>query len=510
LYLYTSCPKLNKNYNEHKKGLSLMKKYISGLFIFLLVFQSLTHAKPQESHGRSFMLTRPINQHSAIDLSIWHDFIYSKKGPVGGGLQLIGAYQKSRTSRKAERYFLFGGKNCLLVSGDANAEDKCIRDIRAEWINLPSDFRGFLSIDPHQEQMGFTFQYNQDIKKIIKLDSIKHYWINISLPLVHVKNDIRLMQNIQSTSTCAFSPESPCDIINAFRQKSWCFGKIGCKHDITRLAEINVKLGQTFLAKDNFQVAYYSGISIPTSAAQDPEFLFSPVAGFNRHIGILAGVHFQLRLNRDTSLYSLAYYLALDNIFLVRNKQCRTIDLKNKPWSRFMLFNKKNDPPDQNLPGVNVLTQRVLVRAYNTIDFSTGWRFRTSWFESELGFNIWGHPEERIKLQDPNFKETFGIAGPGALEDGVIPLKASTASKSDIAQRADNDEEFIAVRECDLDFDSASASSALSYKIHLVLGVHHHGEKVGGFFGFGTFLEFPHKNGSLKTWGVWAKLGGTF
>ncbi len=491
-----------------------MKNITRYLVILLLLSTFYIQSSLQEETGQSFMFTRPAYQHLSMQQVFWNDFVYNKKGDALAGFQITSIAQRSMSLSKTARYFLINGKNELLISGDDNKKDRKIRDVRAEWLDLPKNFRGNMSIKPRQRQLGFIIEYHQDIKKFVDVKFVKDYWVSVYLPFISVENDLNLSQrDVFNKGT----QSQPRDIIEAFRQKEWRFGKIDGERSTFEIAELNVKFGKAYVSKRPLKLIYYSGLTIPIGRKQNPEFLFDPVVGNNGHIGIVAGGNMHVLLNRDDTQYAVYFFLALESTFLIRNKQLRTLDIKDrttrdiKPWSRYMKFVRKGCSLDQAVPGVNVLTQEVVVRPFNIVDFTAGWRFKTDHFEVELSYNIWGHGDEFLKLHRP-LKEEFGIVGTKERVNPETGLsEALTADDSTIdRQAAGNDEEFISIAELDFDFESGASRSALNHKVQIALAATHHGKKIDSFIGAGAFIDIPQKNGALRVWGIWVKLGGTF
>ena len=472
-----------------------MKKYTLTFSLFLYL-NTYLNAGLQEVFGRSFMFTRPVYYNTAMQQQLWHSIIYNKKGNSLAGFQVIPFYQHSIDQRKTQRYFLINGKNELLVSGDANEESLDIRDVRAEWLNLPGNFKGNFSVKPEQEQLGFSVEYHQDLKQWIQNSFFNTSFLNITIPFVSVENSLNLQQfNIANKS---ITP--PQDIIEAFQQKAWLFSKISGKRTQFGAAEIKISFGRSYLSEDYFQIIYHSSLTIPTGKKQNPKFVFDPVVGNNRHIGLGGAVNFQLLLNNTPSRFAFCFFTNFEAIYLIRNKQFRTFDLKNRPWSRFLLYNKQGAKPNQNISGVNLLTVDSVSRPFGMFDFSAGWRIQNDRFEFELGYNAWGHGDEHLRLRR-SFKNVFGIAGLTA---------DKTASQSTISQQAPDDSSFIPVMESNIDLDSAASRSALTHKAFLSGGIKKIGKKMDSFIGTGTFVEIPQKNSSLKNWGIWGKLGATF
>src|ERR1700733_6433032 len=112
-----------------------MKKYLALLLIFC-TFTGI-HAK-REVFSHSFMYTKPGYWDIPMEQALWHDIAYNKNGSVGGGIQITPFFQRSMPLEKNSRYFLFHDKDALLVAGD-DTTFVLTRDIRAEWVGLPSN-----------------------------------------------------------------------------------------------------------------------------------------------------------------------------------------------------------------------------------------------------------------------------------------------------------------------------------------------------------------------------------
>ncbi len=495
-----------------------MKKSVLKAALLLLISSSIMHAEPQEVFARSFMLTRPASYNIAMNQQLWHNFVYHKEGPAFGAFQLISFFQASRPREKVARYFLPNRKNELLVAGDTT--DPTLlrsRDIRAEWLGLATNFSGRFSICPEQRQIGFTLMYNQDLKSFLDVSFLKDWSIGIELPVIMVENSLNLCQfDLQSTTTeLNVQP----DIIAALNQCDWKYGKwFPKKKSLMRPEKLKVTAGRSLMHRDYFQLSSDLSLSIPIANHQDAEFLFSPVVGLDRHVGIGGAVYMQLLLNRNPEHFAWSFYLNLEGTFFVRNKQHRTYDLKEKPFSRYMLYTRRNSAPGVTVPGVNVLTLKSLVRPYGVADFSFGWRINTAPFEFEVGYDLYGFGGEDVQPRsdlDSPFNRTcgglneFGIAGNGTIDFKGTQIQA-TASDSTIECRSADDSTFVSISENDLDRCTAAAGSVLNHKFHAAVGIEHLGDQMGGFAGFGFFFEFPQKNSNLANWGAWFKLGASF
>jgi hypothetical protein len=470
------------------------------------------HAK-REVFARSFMYTKPAFYDVVMEQALWHDIEFNKPGRVRGGFQGIPFFQNSMSLDKNTRYFLMKGKTELLVSGDANTADLEIRDIRAEWVGLPSNFRGILSVNPKQEQKGCLFEYNQDFR-LFDIRFLRDMYIMILLPVSVVKNNINLTQtNVVNPGT-----EFPRNIIEAFNQPTWCFSRIdNCQKKKIGVAELTIKLGTCYMSEEFFQLNYYAVLGIPTGNKQNGETMFEPVNGNNHHLGIGGGVNLQVPFNRDTTTFAFCGFVDLESVILIRNKQFRTYDLFDKPWSRFLMMNVIGATPNTDQPGVNYMTQKITAKPFNVVDFALGWRFHTPAMEAEIGYGIWGHPNERTNLNQPAPFQIFGQNGttPVVTDQPLVfgiagSAPGKTASKSTIAFKAPDDLVFVPIQTSDFDPQSGESYGGFTQRAFGSIGWINKGTNSDSILGAGWSVDVPFHNSFLQLWKVWIKLSVTF
>lgn len=478
-----------------------MKKYLALLSI---VFFVPVKSYDRKIYAHSFMYTKPAFYDVVMEQALWHNIAYNKKGSIKGGIQLIPFFQQSMSLEKNARYFLMKGKTALLVAGDKTSpEDLINRDIRAEWVGLPDNFTGILSVNPKQKQAGCQLEYHQDLKNWTNVAVLRDMYITMLLTASETHNHINLKQTDVTNRGTTF----PEDILQAFNQPSWCFSRI--TNDTKKkvgVAELRIKIGTSYISEEYFQLNYYSILAIPTGNKQNGHTMFEAVNGNNHHLGIGAGINMQAPLNRDTSSYAFCAFLDLESVILIRNKQFRTYDLFDKPWSRFLMMNQPNTIPPtdissiSNLPGVNFMTQKIYAKPFNVVDFALGLRLATQCIEAEIGYGIWGHGTERTNLNTP-FTHVFGIAG---------SAPGKTASKSTIAFQAPDDLDFVPITRFDLDRESGESNGGFAQRALMSLGWMHKGNSIDTILGVGGSVDVPFETSLLQLWKVWVKLSATF
>lgn len=455
----------------------------------LAALTSFLHAG--EKHAESFMFTRPLYDRIFTKISGDWPWIDAKK--QNRGAQAIALYQTSNHSNKVDRYFLLNRQNNLLVAGDSSSLAR-ERNVRAEWFGLPDTFSSVISVSPHQKQIGGWFEAEQELGALSSNHWISPFFVGIAFPFQHITNHMRFFEKDIT------NPGSdPADMRQAFDRKQLLFGKIGPKQTTsTRVPEILLRLGSHMLAHKRFVIDISGSVIIPTQKHQNPEYLFSPFFGHNGHVGMGLYVYFSMPLNECVETYDVSFFIAIDNAFFFKNKQYRSLDMRNKPWSRYMLVNNKNGTV-VNEPAINIFTRKCTVHPFNIVDFTFGWHGHWRAITFDIGYNLWGHGREELRIKDA-FEEVYGFAG-------SAPGKSANASTIDF-QSAD-DLEFVPLRNQDLNTYTGESRSALSHTFTGSIGLRHCAAWAELIANVGGFYEMVQQNTSLPTWGVWFKIGIT-
>jgi hypothetical protein len=473
---------------------TLRMHFVLPLFLLPVFLIDGQEFGPHRYQGPSFLQTRPVLMRQSMSNHVWIEHIYTKKGLCGSGFSMTPFFFRVKDQHHAHSYFLPSKKHAILVAGDTNDQKTVLqRDVRAEWLGLPSNTNVLYGLCPSYRQSGFILSYNQDVKKIISCDFLSHWQIGIRLPFVLVENTLCPGQNPVASDVVP-------SVINAFNNNTWCAQRIVPHRRSTGIGDINVYLDSPYFVKDFFIFAAHSGFTIPTAPKSCQTYLFAPVRGNGHRFALFGGVDMQIRLNQNAHVWQTAFFVSLESYYHFHTHARRTFDIHGKPWSRFLLFNRSDDPIHTNIPGVNVLTFNAHIRPQTYGELSCGWRFRSATWHIEFGYNLWGHDSERIKYIDEDLLPVFGIAGSTSLR---------SANSSTIVKKAADDATFIAIKIDDLDLRSAASASALNHGIHLAVGASKVGKTVDAFMGCGLFVERGHRPGTLPQWGGWFKIGFT-
>ena len=466
------------------------------LIILSLCSFSLSANTPKYSH--TFLFTRPAQQNLPLRQSVWHDILFNKKQKFSIDVAVFG--QQSGYSDQISQYFLPPNRNTLLVNSTT-----LDRDVLPFWLGLPEAFSGNLTIAPKQSQVGGLIEGRLNLGDIFKMGDVmginflENWSVFLSLAIINAKNNLNLTQSNVLNEASNTLPVY--NIITAFNNPTWKNDKINGQQKVTGVSEIRLGLATTLMATERAHVATYTCLTLPTKLKQPNEFLFNAFNGYG-HPGLVWGISFYVPFNRATDDYKVALTLNFENIFLMKDYQYRTFDLQEKPWSRFMLMRKKNDASGTLYPGVNILTHKLKVHPHSIIDFSSGFRVVSGYFQAEAGFALWAHGGETCEILHNSWIPDYGIAG----------TEANTSSSlSTIAKREPNDPIFVTIIENNLDLKSCAQPPNLVYKMYGTIGLQNMGAKKSYDLTLGAYKEFPHnKTDALGTWGIWLTSGAAF
>ncbi len=145
----------------------------------------------------------------------------------------------------------------IIVSNtDAN------RDIRPEWLSLPNNFGGTLTLNPEQSQGCFEINARYLLNAFSEISFLKEMYVAASLPLVIIKNNLNFQQS--SITNAAAPGNTVFDIITAFNNPLWNFQKLPTTNQtLVRPGELRIELGKTFISNERALLVSYSGFSFP-------------------------------------------------------------------------------------------------------------------------------------------------------------------------------------------------------------------------------------------------------
>ena len=317
-------------------------------------------------------------------------------------------------------------------------------------------------------------------------------------------------------------------IEKAFAQDGWNYGKIDGAQSVTRLADIELKLGYQFVCEDNVLSNGYIGMIIPTGNKATAEYMAEPIVGNGFHFGLMAGSTAEIQLNAgmDTrwSTRSDVCYR-----YLFQNTQVRSFDTNNGNWSRYMYVWNGYPAEQPNeiatdlttmrtyTPGINVFTQEVKVTPQAQIRYNQALILESGGFKGEMGWNVLIRQDELVSLVNAWDDNTVVYADASHNEASLYnanrtiyndayqssPVPNVTADGSQALYNA------ACVQASDLNLNSAASWSTMVNTPYLVLG-YAFNEERSSVFSIGGSYEFTASNDYMNDWMLWGKFSFTF
>ena len=467
-----------------------------------LVGAGVITAKSSLYTSQTYLLTQPAYQNVGLVLGTWGSLTVKKCGARQSAFRLAPFYQKSRDWPCIAAYFLLDCKSTITIAGDSSAS-ALTRDVRAEWLELTnSELSSTLTLNPVQRQAGAIITLNQDLQDWFSDSVLSCFWLELDLPILKVKNNIK--------------PCSPSqDVLDAFHRPDLDYAQMTCcTREKKGIAEIKGVAGVHALSDESSSLDFYLGLGAPGESHVKPDYLFNPVLGSNGHWSFIAGLMARFPLYEcPAECNRVRWFADMEMHYYFHNHQCRTFDLFHRPWSRYLLL-RPVDPatPTKGLPtmvpAANLFTQRVKVKPHALIDLATGFTVDRGNFSFECAYGLWTHHGEQLEWpnktccdQLPLALESYGIADttPGSLKS------ASTSTIKEL--HPDPDNTFVRLHATDLDLCSGAARGVASNRLQASLSYRRPYCNSAFFLAAGGSVNFPHTNTALQSWLVWATVG---
>lgn len=480
----------------------------------------------------------------------------------GSSLQIVPFGGSSVKSAKLGGFFMPFGSNEAIVDGNINFTENALLPqhfnifsvhytpaaASATGItNLSQAFFGVIKTNPRQTVTGLGFVYDQQFYWHNDL----FYFFSISSPLIRLKNNMHLEEVIANDGENIFYDVPPIvtektnldspmfSMSKALQQDNWLYGKIDNKsRKKTALAFIQTKCGASLRYRDDFILEPFIGFTIPTGNQPNAEYIFNPVIGNGGHFGLLWGTGFELFLwqNQPESM-DLTFNADLVMQYLFRTKQYRSIDLKNKPWSRYIEIYKDYNQANMafntidvlskaflSSPGINLLTQELYVKPGFNCALNISLAFNQTnecrGFNGEIGWNLYAKQTERVWLvhkfeTQAAIKDYVGSGLTNAarnMSENQLLNEASRLNLGAAGFPADvlSVYDYSVIREKDLNLSSATHPSFLTHTIYGIIGYHYDEFPMPVLTGLGISYEFSRTNNALDRWLMWSKLGVSF
>jgi len=472
--------------------------------------------------SKTYFNVRPLYQTARAELisGFRTDRTLAREDGRGGAFDAVLFGGKSTKDRRLASYFMPHGKTTLVA---AELPSAIPADINAANFGIDTTDDSFTStfcLGMNQSVIGLGLHYKQQFAWDDELT--RGWWFSASSPITRVQNRVEMCEDSGDEHTFAEgSQESMCE---AFNQSDWNYGRIAANADMkkTRLADIEVKLGHEWLPCDDCHFGGYAGMLIPTGNKPEAGYVFEPIVGHGGHFGVMWGSDGGYKLwEHDEKECAVSVAYNIHSQYLFEKKQCRSFDLKDKPWSRYIkMYKNQEDAIAGTLtPGINLMTREVKVSPRFSHNLGAAVLLDKGGFQGELGTNVFCRQAECVKLACAWPTGEDAPALPDTDGTGLNPYRGIDITGTgrfdafDVLGEGSMADEYqnYTITECDLDLQSAAHPAILSYTIHGALGYRWDECEYPVHINAGASYEFADDvNTVLNRWTVWGKLGFAF
>ena len=468
----------------------------------------------------------------------YNDHMQLKNEGFGGGLDFVLFGGTSTNKNNLANYFLpncHNGLSTREIITETEQSDLDAINFNIVTTNGIADdtTSGFLSESCFQAQesvAGLGLHYKQAFWH--RDNNSKWFYVDVSSSLQQVRHKITICEDITDDGGGAATdvlPQAVGSLTEAMNQAAWDFGKInsGCTMKKAGLADIEFKVGHEWW-HDHCHYAGYAGVLIPTGNKAKGEYVFEPIVGHGKYFGFMMGFEADAIVwTSRCEKWDADFNFAANGLYLFKNTQVRSFDLKNKPWSRYIAMYASEadaqaaaDLEDSDAvqaqynatPGINILTRCVNVTPGFAFNATTNILLRRyCGFQAELGYNLFARQHECVTLAQPWQTGPAIKALSGNGETNPVANISGNFLLSSIEPVTLANYETSLIQASDLDLNSAAHPNILVNLFYATLGYRWNKEHCPMDLNIGVAYEFAERTFAvMNRLSGWIKYGLSF
>jgi hypothetical protein len=488
------------------------KQYIT-LYALLCTSTALGNAIT----NHTFLAPRPVGINLATEYTtgLMHPPIQDHQAKHTTKLGVTGFYSQSQAARHVGNYFGIGnGSNSITFGnvgpipawGASRAATTpadlntfyLVHDAAAGGTITPNSFVGSVELSPQQAQAGARFDLMHTLSWWPKL------FVRATMPVVTISTHLHpTMTTIISsdpgvtgkayTITDLFAGKLQSDVATNL-QLPLTHAKIdGSKRSRSGIADIDLGIGYRCISDQSGHLLASLDLTIPTGTKQPGTYLFEPLVGNGRHVGVGGSLDsaFEL-LNNDKATITLLS--ALRYRYLFSSQSMRTLPLKGLPWSHYYLAGKVGAAAGTPLqPAANLTTQPVAVTPGSVFDSMLALNFSAHGFSFDAGYTLFWKAREGVSAPTTLPEDMYAVADPIFSTDTPFPTRGAVASSRLINRSTLNLEAIATPAQC-----SHKLFGGLGYSLAI-------NRQCSGLVAVGSSYEFAGTNNELENYALWAK-----
>lgn len=427
---------------------------------------------------------------------------YTLQATVFGG--------KSRNWTALRNFFLFDGLPKLTVAESVPASGSIAQNsgqnIVSDNFNLQTISGAQFSTITMKPQESFA-GVNLSLRGAFK----ETWWYAVDLPVINVKNTLGLTETYTytpspaNTSGAAFYGSDGerflpvATMTGAFAQIGMEYGKIDGQQSKAGLADLTFKIGADLINHTDMYLSPYTGVVFPTGNKPKAVYVFEPIVGNNHHYALLGGVTSYVAFAEGKHGKSWIGG-SINARYLFGNTQTRLLDLKNRPWSRYLAMyqDETHRLANQVTFGANLMAQQVKVKPGFSANANLDFSYVGDCYHVILGVDTNMSSAEQVRLANP-WQLGPQIASIDGNASYVTPYRGIGNNQGP------EGDQTVYIQEADLDFIGAAHPAYVAHTIYFNIGkqiVTDHPYT----YNFGSAYEFAHNNAVMNRWTIFANL----
>jgi hypothetical protein len=497
-----------------------MKKILKGLLVTILAV-SQAHIVNASHTDQTFLMPRPVGVDLPMEYCTFDSLIGRKNDDkFGGNFQVTGFYKNSTNSEDTAKYFLINKKSTITLTRTINPTPNTVTtdDVELGYLlhncavaaqpgNTP--YSANLSLDPKINSYGVRVDYHQDLDMLLK-----GLYLKANLPFAYIETNVNVTASsttkIPAVVTGAPADQPTNDALLAYLNGSFAntvlanqqikldHAKITGEQSATGIADIDLALGYKFLSKPSYYASLAFALTIPTGNAIKGLYVFEPLYGNGQHLGIGVDMDAQSRAWGDDE-HNIKINLFLKYRYLFKSHETRTLQIKDRPFSRYFLLGSTQSAA--LIPAANVLTQNVDITPGSQLDGILGVTYNNGGVVLDFGYNMYFREGESMDYRG-GFNQTYYQIAARSY--------AASAALFTITGANTDDSVTTPLTIGNLDISGAQAPSQFTNAIYGGLGYYCDEWDIPLMFGLGGKYEFASSNAAIEQWTVYGKIGVGF
>ncbi len=426
----------------------------------------------------------------------------------------------STNSKDLAQYFMFNNKSTLLVkntqdSGNGGVTIPGQQDVLAAHFNFDplgnATYVGTISFAPKHTFAGGSMTFKAYLPH--------HLYLELGIPVVWVKNDMHLTENIITSEVVDgtqvwLDGQSPVStMIDGFKRPGMQYGKIDGSRSSAGFGDVLVKFGYdpVLLNRKDLHVTPYAGFILPSSNRPKGVYVFEPIRGNGAHWAVMGGGQGEL-LVKQMNHGQLWLQSKIEGQYLFRNTQKRSFDLLlNGGWSRYLsMFPDVNAVTNDTtnhttrVSGINLMTRDAIVKPGFQLTYDLALSYVGHEYYGTFGWIFHALQGEDVSLLKP------WTLGP-QLASLSTPDDTNPYSFIGNALTAQNDETgFPFIQASDIDYDSAARPAVMTNVVEFKLGRYCQKTENPVLCEVGSSFETSKFNAAINRWSVWGMVNVAF